>query len=570
MVTLETRIRRSRGEEPVDLLLKNIQLINVLSYEIYPTSIAISNTRVVGFGDYEAKEIIDCDGLYAAPGFIDGHMHIESSMVSVREFAKAVVPRGTTTVVADPHEIANVLGIDGIRYILESSKYNPLTVYLMLPSCVPATDKETSGSQLRAFDLMPFLNEKWVLGIGEMMNFPGVINTVPDVIDKIKSAGSKRIDGHCPGLKGKDLYAYISAGIYSDHECITREEAKEKLRAGMYIMIREGSASKNLDEIINIVTKENARRCFFVTDDRHPGDLINEGHIDFIVRKSINKGIDPLLVFQMASLNAACYFQKQDIGAIAPGYRADIIIFEDLKKIDIKYVLKYGRVVAERGKLLPLETPTIDVRLRGSINIKWLENDDFIMKARGNRIRVIDIVPDQIFTNQFITEPRIIDNRLESDTENDILKLIVLERHLGSNNIGKGFVRGFGLKRGAIASSVSHDSHNIVVVGTNDRDIFKAITAIRKYQGGISVVENETLKGVLPLPIAGLMSNKSLYEVDENLKQMNSLAKEMGVKLRDPFMHLSFLSLPVIPELKLTDKGLFDVKKFDFVDLFVN
>ncbi|MCI0494538.1 adenine deaminase, partial [candidate division KSB1 bacterium] len=550
---LNKLIKVAKGDSPVDLLLKNVNFINVVSGEIYPTDIAIVDQFIAGIGTgYSGREELDLTGLYAAPGFIDGHVHIESSMVTISQFARAVVPLGTTSVIADPHEIANVMGYEGIRFMMESAKYNPLNVFFMLPSCVPSTKMETAGSQLRAFDILPFMREKWVVGLGEVMNFPGVIQGDEEVLDKLKISTEKRIDGHAPGVSGKNLSAYIAAGISSDHESTTPEEALEKLRMGMYIMIREGTGTKNLRDLLKMVTPENSRRCIFCTDDRHPHDILNEGHINFMIKTAIDYGIDPITVIRMATLNAAEYFNLRKLGFLAPGNFADLAIIEDLKKLAIKMVIKNGEVVAENGKLNYHPTFKPDVKLRSSVNIKWLEGDEFKIPARGERCHVIGLIKDQIVTEDLIETPKIENGFVVSDPLRDILRCFVVERHHASGNIGKGLVKGFGLKKGAIASSISHDSHNIVVVGVNDEDIFKAVAQINKMSGGLAVACDGQIIGALELPIAGLLSPEPLEVVNENLQVLIQKTCQLGCTLDDPFMSISFLALPVIPRLKIT------------------
>jgi len=568
MMLLEDLIQVARGEVEADLLLKNAQVVNVFSGDIHAADVAISRSWVVGFGEYRARKVIDLQNRYLAPGFIDAHVHIESSMVSVPEYARAVVPRGTTTVVIDPHEIANVLGLDGIRYMLESSKYNPLSVYVMIPSCVPATNMETAGSRLSAADIAPLLHEKWVLGLGEVMNFPGVLFRDPDVLGKIKAAEGKRIDGHAPGLSGRDLAAYIAAGVGSDHECTTVEEAREKLRMGMHIMIREGTAARNLRDLIPLVTPGNAHRCMFATDDRHPMDLLEEGHIDHLVRMAISMGLDPITAIQMATLNAAEYFGLSDKGAIAPGRRADLIVFDRLDDLRVDMVFRGGRLVAEGGQMVLQEIHPPQVPLRSSMNVAPLHLKDFRLTAEGSYAQVIGVVPGQITTERLREEVTTLNGLVVADTERDILKLAVIERHLASGNIGLGLVKGFGLKRGALASSISHDSHNLIVVGTNDADMLAAANAVIQMRGGLVAVAEEKVLAELPLPIAGLMSDRSVEEVNQRMQRLLSVTSAMGCVLHDPFMTLSFLSLPVIPTLKLTDKGLVDVMQFQIVPLF--
>ncbi|MFQ6015210.1 MAG: adenine deaminase [Anaerolineae bacterium] len=565
---LEELIEIARGEKEADLLLKNGRLVNVLSGDIYETDVAIAQSWVVGFGQYPAKETIDLKGDHLCPGFIDGHMHIESSMVQVSEFARVVVPKGTTTIIIDPHEIANVMGLDGIRYMLESSKYNPLSVYLMLPSAVPATDMETAGSRLRDYHLAPFLHDKWVLGVAEMMNYPGVFLRDPDAMAKIIMAGDKRIDGHAPGLSGRDLAAYVAAGIASDHECTTLEEAQEKLRLGMYIMMRDASVAHNLDELLPLVTPQNARRCMLVTDDRHPADLIDEGHINHLVKKTIAQGIHPISAIQMATVNTAEYFGLKDKGAIAPGRRADLIVVDNFEDFNVKKVFRGGKLVAEDGEILPGMVREHKVALRSAINVDMTSLNGFKLEAKGKRAKVIQIVPDQIITRQLVREIKQENGWAVSDVERDILKLAVVERHQASGNVGLGFVQGFGLKRGAIASSVAHDSHNIIVTGTNDDDMVAAVEAIVEMRGGFVAVDGGQTLATLPLPIAGLISDQSMWRVRAEMGELLAVTQRMGSHSNNPFMSLSFLALPVIPELKLTDRGLVDVKQFKFVPLF--
>jgi adenine deaminase len=490
-------------------------------------------------------------------------------MVKIPEFGRVVVPRGTTTAVIDPHEIANVLGMDGIKYVLASSLLGPLGVYVMLPSCVPATDLETAGAELSGHDLSLLLNDERVLGIGEMMNYPGVIGRDERVLEKIRIAKGKRIDGHAPLLRGKDLYAYVAAGIRSDHECTGVSEAREKLRAGMHIMIREGTAAKNLRALLPLVNAENSRKCLFVTDDRHLEDIVTEGHVDHLVRSAVALGVDPVRAVQMASINAAEYFGLKDLGAVAPGYRADLLVFEDFKSLRISMVFKNGRLVARDGKMLPSEAGDYAGKVRGTINVRWIEHEDFALKAEGRRARVIGVVPDQIVTRAKTASPRLDGGLVVADTRRDILKIAVIERHRTSGRIGKGLVEGFGLKKGAIASSVSHDSHNIVVVGVDDSDMYAAAVQVVKMQGGIVAAGEGQVREYLPLPIAGLLSDRSSEFVRERLRRLNEAARAMGSRLADPYMAMSFLTLPPIPELKITDRGLIDAVNFKVVPLFL-
>lgn len=566
---LENQIKVARGINRAELLLKNARVVNVYSHDIHKTHVAIHSGQIVGFGSYEAKEVIDLDGAYLIPGFLDGHVHVESSMLTPKEFARSVMPSGTTGVIADPHEIANVLGIEGIRYLIEANRATPLDLYMMFPSCVPATNMETAGSQLSSSDLAMYLNEKWVLGLAEMMNFPGVLNQEESVMLKIALArnAGKRIDGHAPGLSGKDLNAYIGSGVASDHECTTPEEAMEKLRLGMRIMIRQGTVAKDLEALLPIITSENSRRIIFCTDDRYPHDLSH--HIAGMVERAVEYGINPITAIQMATLNTANYFRINDVGAISPRHKADLLVLEDLKTFKPKMVFKGGKQVAQNGVYMGASEYQELPPIRGSINVKWLEEEHFKIKAESDKIRVINVIPGQLITKETIEDAKIIDGYAVSDPDRDILKMVVIERHRASGNIGIGFVKGFGLKEGAIASSVAHDSHNIVVVGTSDADILHAAVDLVKSQGGKVVVKNQKKLEILPLPIAGLISNRSVEEVMLKMNSLKKAAKSIGSSIDDPFMMLAFMSLPVIPELKLTDKGLVDVREFQFTSVFV-
>jgi adenine deaminase len=558
-------------------LIKNGRVVNVFSGQIERTDVAIWKGLIVGFGGYEAKAAIDVEGDFLCPGLIDGHVHIESSMVTIPEFARAVVPHGTTTVVTDPHEIANVLGSKGIRFMAESARGVPLNVFFMIPSCVPATHLETSGAVLRADDIKTLLREPWALGLAEMMNFPGVISGDPEVLKKIDAAEGRRIDGHAPLLSGKDLNAYLVAGIRSDHETTNQKEAKEKLKNGMWIMVREGTTARNLKDLLPLVTPENARRFLFVTDDRHPRELIEEGHIDSMVRKAIQWGTDPVLAIQMATLNAADYFRLEGLGALAPGYRADIVVFDHLSRFQIKKVFKDGLLAAENGNTIRSRFSKSSLSLNrfkettpgmGTVRIKPLSEEALVIRGKQPQAKVIQLIPDQIITKKAVRKILLKNGIAHPNVRNDILKMVVIERHQATGNIGIGFVQGFGLKKGAIGSTVAHDSHNLVIVGTNDPDILKIIEEIKSLGGGMAVASNGKVLASLALPIAGLMSRTSVEAVDHRLEKLHRAARELGCTVPDPFMKLSFLSLPVIPELKLTDKGLVDVTQFKIVPLF--
>lgn len=569
MKVLKEMIEASLGEREVDLLIKNGRIINVFTGEIEKKDVAIYNGMIVGFGDYKAGKVIDVKGEYLCPGLIDGHVHIESSMLTIQQFAKMVLPHGTTTVVIDPHEIANVMGVEGIRFMAKSSRETPLNVFIMLPSCVPATNLETSGAKLGYKDLEPLLMEDWVVGLAEMMNFPGVLNRNPEVLKKIEMVKHKKIDGHAPGLSGKSLYGYLSAGIKSDHECTNPKEALEKLRNGMWIMIREGSTAKNLKDIITIVNQKNSRRFFLVTDDRHPKELIEDGHIDSLIKMSIKNGLDPIMAIRMATINPSEYFGLNNIGAIAPGYRADIITLGNLKDFKVKKVFKDGILVFDNGKIFtPCGKKTKLRSKTNSIRIKPLNKKSFIIKSNKAFAKVIKIIPNQIFTKKIVKRIILKDGVAYPNLKEDILKIAVIERHHATGNIGIGFVQGFGLKSGAIGSSVAHDSHNIIIVGTNDLDMLKAAETISEMGGGLVAVANQKILSSVALPIAGLMTDSPGVEVFNQLNALEKVVKSLGCKLTDPFMTLSFLSLPVIPELKITDKGLVDVNQFKIVPLF--
>jgi adenine deaminase len=561
-------IKIARGDEPADLLLKGGQVVNVFSGEVYPADVALAEGRIVGLGSYAARETIDVSGKYLSPGFIDAHVHIESSLVPPPEFARAVVPRGTTTVVVDPHEIGNVLGLDGIRYMFDAAKYNPLSIYVMLPSCVPATDMETAGAVLHWYDLAPYQSDPWVLGLAEMMNFPGVVNGVEDVLDKLRAFEKGVRDGHAPGLSGKPLNAYVAAGIGSDHECTSVEEAREKLRLGMTVFIREATNAHNLETLLPLITPANLRRVCWCTDDRQPADLLDQGHIDYLIRRAIELGLDPVSAIRIGTLNPAEYFRLHDRGAIAPGRRADIVVLDDLRTLRASLVLRGGKVVARDGELLPYERPPRSMFVRSSMNVDW-DGVNFRIPAQGRRAHVIGAIPDQIVTEHLIEDMTIENGEAVQDVGLDLLKIAVVERHTHSGNHAVGFVKGVGLRAGAIASSVAHDHHNIVVIGADDRSMLTAARAVGDMHGGMSAAQDGEVVARLPLPIAGLMSDQPIETVRRQMDDLLRAAHDMGSTLHDPFMAMSFLALAVIPELKITDQGLVDVVKFQTIPLFV-
>lgn len=566
----ERIINTARGIEKADLVIKNANIVNVLTEEIYNADIAITNGIIVGIGkDYEGRTTINAEGKFISPSFIDGHVHIESSMLMPSEFAKLVVPSGTTTVITDPHEISNVLGLHGISFIKHAVEGLPLDVFCMLPSCVPATSFETSGFDLRSYDLSMLIDRPWILGLAEMMNFTGVLNNDPVVMSKIElaQAHNKRIDGHAPMLTGKDLCAYVASGVSSDHECTTPEEAIEKLRLGVYVMIREGTAAKDLNALIPVLKEKNTDKCIFVTDDRHPHDL--KSHINGMVRTCVQNGINPIKAIRIASLNPAEYFGLKNTGAIAPGYKADLLILPDLENFEPEMVIKNGKIVAQNGKLIDSLKPA-EISARGSVNVRWIERTAFQIPAECDTVKAIEVIPNQLITKATDAKIKIVDGLAESNIEEDILKICVIERHRASGNIGRGFVKGFNLKSGAIASTVAHDSHNMVIIGTNDEDMYRAAVRLIKMQGGKVVVNNGEVLAELPLPIAGLISDRDYEFVTTCCDELNKAAKELGCTLNDAFMAMAFLSLPVIPDLKITDKGIFDTNRFEFINIFNN
>lgn len=546
------------GREKADLVLKNAKYLNVFSNEFLSGDIAVANGLIAGVGKYDGKTEIDVSGKLVLPGFIDAHIHLESSMVTPAEFAKAVVAHGTTTVITDPHEITNVMGIDGVEYMIQASQNLPIDVHFMMPSCVPATEIDESGAELDCKDIDLYLDNKKVLGLAEMMNYVGVINGDKNVLSKIvtSQAHHKKIDGHAPELSGNDLNAYIAAGVYSDHECSTFENALEKLRKGQFIMIREGTAAHNLKALMPLLTQQYYSRCMFATDDKHPSDLLYGGHIDYIVKQALKNGADPIVALKTATHHAARYFLLNNKGAIASGYLADIVVVDNLEDFNVETVFKCGKLVFD-GEVKDFSAPTVDEKLAekcfDTFHLDSVTPSSF--KVDG-KLGLIGLVGGELLTRNLGTADKI-------DVENDILKIACIERHKGTNHIGVGYVKGYSLKSGAVATSVAHDSHNIITVGCNDDDIAVAVNAIKDSKGGIAVVENGKIKALLELPIAGLMSDEPLTTVNEKLENAKSSAYELGAdKSIDPFMTLSFLSLPVIPSLRITTKGVFDAENW--------
>ncbi len=556
----------ARGEKEADLLLTGAVIVDVFDGVVEEGSVAVSRGRIAGFGDRPAQRKVDLAGAYLCPGFIDGHVHIESSMVSLPEYARAVVPAGTTAVVTDYHEIANVLGMEGIRYMMGLGEGLPLEVFVMLPSCVPATPMETAGAVLEARDLVLLLAEENVIGLGEVMNFPGVINADPAVMAKIAACRGLPIDGHAPGLTGRELDAYIAAGVESDHECVSEDEAAEKLAKGMFIYIREGSTARNLEALLPIVGAASASRCIFVDDDRQPKDLLDEGHMDHILRRAVALGLDPITAVRMVTLNTARRFGLHGRGGIVPGWKADLVVVEDLEGFRVLSVYKDGEKVAEDGDLIVEVKP--GPAAPAAMNIAWEKTAGIEVRAAGDELLIIGVVPDQIVTTTLREKPKVKGGLAVCDVSRDLLKICVFERHRGSGNVGVGFICGFGLRAGALASTVAHDSHNLVVVGASDEDILAAARAVERMGGGQAVVRDGEVLEELPLDVGGLMSTLPLREVRERVQRLQEAARRLGCPLPDPFMALSFMALPVIPELKMTDKGLFDVSTFSHVPLF--
>ncbi len=575
---LQNIIKAAKGERDLDLLLHGGQIVNVTTGTVEKRDIMVFGGRIVGVIDpndskpYQdtAKEVIDVSGAYLTPGFIESHVHIESSMLTPSEFARGVLPRGTTTVICGPHEIANVMGIDGIRFMVQDAKRVPLDIYFALPSCVPATEMETSGARLTSKELKTLIDEPWVIGMGEVMNYPGVINGDDDLLKKIELAkeAGKTVDGHAPLVSGKDLIAYISAGIGSDHESSLFSEGVEKLENGMFLMIREGSHAKNLETLLPCINEKNFHSATFVADDITPGDIIRRGHIDYFLKKAVAQGLDPIIAVTMATQSPANYFGLTEIGVLAPSKIADIVVLEDLTDFKVKMVFKNGKLAAKQNQAI-FESHTKKPTLKLSMNVKFSGIESIAIKWEDRPARVIKIIEDQILTDEIQVKLKSKDGFAISDTENDFLKLVVFERHKATGNVGVGFVNGFGLKDGAIASSVGHDSHNIIVVGVTDDDIYLAAKRVAELKGGQVIVKDGKVISELQLEIAGLMSGLHLKKVDSMVEENLKASRKIGCLIDSPFMTLSFLPLPVIPKLRITDKGLVDVTKFQIAPLYL-
>ncbi|AMP21428.1 adenine deaminase [endosymbiont 'TC1' of Trimyema compressum] len=555
------------GRIKCDLVLKNGHIINVFTNEIINGNLGILEGIIIGIGDYEGKEEIDLKGKYVSPSFIDAHVHIESSMVAPPLFAKNIIPRGTTTVIADPHEIANVSGLAGISYILDSTEETPLDVYVMLPSCVPATPFETSGAILKAKDLKKLINHPRVKGLGELMDYVGVVNGSQDIIDKLEIAKDKIVDGHGPNLFGKELNVYAVSGVKTDHECTTPEEMLEQLRAGFYIQMRQGTVTKDVENLLSALNKDNLRRCLFCSDDKHPEKISERGHINENINIAIKGGVEPIDAIKMASLNAAECYGLKGKGAIAPGYIADLIVFDSLTNIKPSLVFKNGKLVAEDSK--PLFRVAGDVgseKIISKVNIKEITKRDIALYLKGNKVNVIKILPDSVVTKKVIREVKIENGVFIKDPNVDICKIVIIERHSGKSTLFTALIEGFGIENGAISSTVAHDSHNLIIIGDNDEDILNCIRRTKEIDGGITISSGGKIIGEISLKIAGLMSTEDLEVVSAKMNELTALTKPLKINERvDPFMTLAFMALPVIPEIKITDKGLFDVNLFEFI-----
>jgi adenine deaminase len=560
-------LRVARGDTPADLVLRNVRLVNVFSGVIEETDIAIAADHIAGIGrGYQAKQTLDLARAFVAPGFIDAHVHIESSLCVPAEFARAVVPRGVTSVVTDPHEIANVAGVGGVQFMFDQSRGLPLEVIVNAPSCVPATPMATAGGAIDAADIAALLRQGVVHGLAEVMNFPGVIQGADAVLAKLHAMPGRPVDGHCPGVRGNDLNAYVAAGVGSDHECVDLDEAREKLSRGLYLLIREATNARNLDALLPLVTSSNSRRICFCTDDRTPGDLLCEGSIDMMVRRAIRSGIDPIEAIRMATLNTAEWFGLHHIGAVAPGRVANLIVFDDLNAPVPKAVYSRGQRVATDGVMHDMPWSLVSTDTLGRCEISPFELG---VVAKGATIRVVGARPDQLVTDHLQLPAKVVDGFVMADVANDVLKMAVVGRHGGTAHVGIGFIKGFGLRQGAIAGTVAHDHHNLVIIGVDDASMQAAAREIATLGGGLAVAQGQRVLARLALPIGGLMSDQPIQAVAAAYDALVEAAATLGSTLHDPFMAMSFMALEVIPSLKLTDQGLVDVETFEKVDLFV-
>ncbi|SHN68470.1 adenine deaminase [Desulfovibrio litoralis] len=571
MKPIERLVNVANKKDKAELVIKNAKIFNGFSKTFKIADVAIDSGYIAGVGEYSGQNELDAKGALLTPGFIDGHVHIESGMASPLEFAKTLVANGTTTIIADPHEIANVAGIKGLEYLLKATDDLPISVYMMLPSCVPATPLEMGGASLNAEDLKPFLKHPRVLGLGEMMNYPGVLNNDPEVMAKLHMAENHIIDGHAPELMGTALNAYATAGIRSDHECTKPEEALARIENGIAVMLREGSAAKNLLSLLDVVNDNTAPFCFFATDDRHPEDLIEQGHINYLVKLASEDGRVSLEnILNLASLNAARHFGLRELGAIAPGFKADLALFSDTKNWKPSHVWKAGKLVVENGEVLGAYQKVDESAIRNSVRLQPLTDDCLKVKATASKVRVIGLIPNQLLTEHLIMQLPSINGEFKALPEQDIIKIAVFERHRNSGNIGVGFIKGLGLKSGAIASTIAHDSHNLVVAGVTDADMLLAVAEIQRIGGGLAIVENGKVLASLALELGGLLSDQPMTEIKKQLALMQQTVRKLGLtEGHDPFMTLAFMSLPVIPYLKITENGLVDITTFSVVPTVV-
>lgn len=568
----EKRLRIAAKREKADLVIKHASIVNVFTGELMKGDLAVSDDTIAGIGQYEGKQTIDAKGKFIIPGLIDGHVHIESSMLAPQEFAKVLMLHGVTTAITDPHEIANVAGTKGIQYMLDQSEGLPLDIRVMLPSCVPAVPNDSNGAALYADDLAPFFKHERVLGLAEVMDFPSVQNTSADMVKKLilTKENNGVIDGHAAGIERESLNVYSAAGIRNDHEATTEQEGKDRLDLGLYLMIREGTVAKDLKALLPVVTERNARRCLFVTDDKLIDDLLHEGSVDHCIRLAIKEGLDPITAIQMATINTAECYKQDRIGAVSPGYKADFLIVDSLEELTIEHVYKEGKCIVENGKLKTEQFKKQgyeDTSLPG-LNYAPFNTSELQLPLQSDICNVIAIIPNSIVTEHLIEKVSVENGIFQPSVEQDLLKLVVVERHHRTGNIGRGIVKGFGFKKGAIATTISHDSHNIVAVGTNDEDIQLAIEELKNINGGITAVAEGQLIAALPLPIAGLISDQSYETLYDQMNTLNEQVKQLGGSSNfNPFLTLSFLSLSVIPTLKLTDKGLFDFSSFSYTTI---